>query len=169
MLSWYALQIRTGFEPRVRDRLSSADIEAYFPSYRVISKDRCRAFERNLFPGYVFGRFDWQDEKRHVVPLPELIRIVGLGSEPLAIPEQEIEQVKLIMSKPGATPCDYLPVAGDEVEVKDGAMQGLRGYVCTMRQRKDRVTLVVSIHMLQRSISTEIEADRVTLITRAAA
>jgi transcription antitermination factor NusG len=91
------------------------------------------------------------------------VGILGFGPRPVAIPDVEIEAVKLIVSFPKPVPCAYVS-AGDRVVVCRGPLRGLEGYVA---YAKGVARVIVSVQMLARSISAEVDADSLELLERA--
>lgn len=164
-MNWYALHVRSQAEQLVAEKLDGVGIEAFFPHERVKSRDKRREVIRKFMPGYVFGRFELE-EKTPVVAIPQVVSILGAGRHAVAIPDGEIQAVRLIVSAPksaAAIPCPYV-AAGDRVRVRSGPLQGLEGYVAYL---KNMARVIVSVQMLQRSISAEVAADSLELLERA--
>ncbi len=164
MLNWYALHVRSNFEHLVALQLAGADIESFYPHLVERSKDQKRDIERKFFPGYVFGHFDLL-EKTPVIAIPQVVSILGWGCHAAPIADEDIAAVKLIVSFPALAPlpCAYVS-AGDRVRVRRGPLAGLEGYVC---YSKSIARVIVSVPMLARSISAEVDADTLELLERA--
>ena len=66
---WFAIWIRSRHEKMVRDQLAQKDVEVFLPTITKWSrwKDRKKAIDWPLFPGYCFARFDGTDR----LPDPE--------------------------------------------------------------------------------------------------
>jgi transcription antitermination factor NusG len=160
---WYALHVHSNFEGLVAMKLDGAGIESFYPHLDTKSKDGKRDTELRFMPGYVFSRFDLE-EKTPVVAISQVVSILGAGRHAIPIPDEEIAAVKLITSFPSlAQPCAYV-FAGDRVRVRGGPLAGLEGYVA---YSKNLVRVVVSVEMLHRSISAEVDADSLDLLERA--
>jgi transcription antitermination factor NusG len=155
MESWYALHVHSNTESLVRDKLAICGIEGFYPHLAGKSRDGLRETELKFMPGYVFGRFAIE-EKTPVVAINQVVSILGFGRHAIAIPDSEIAAVKLIVSFPSLAPepCAYV-AEGDRVRVRGGPLAGLEGYVCYM---KNRTRVIVSVTMLARSISAEVDA-----------
>jgi transcription antitermination factor NusG len=122
--------------------------------------DRRKTLEVPLFPRYVFCRFRFA-ERVPVLNTPGVVRIVGFGRAPTPIPEEEIMALqKLVSSGVPATRCPYLGV-GDKIRIRRGALAGLEG---TFVEVKGSCRVVVSVHLLQRSVYTVIDWDNVERI-----
>jgi transcription antitermination factor NusG len=87
--------------------------------------------------------------------------VVSFGGEPAPIPDSEIEAVKTILRSGQATElCEFLS-EGQLTRVIRGSLTGLEGVLV---KKKTEWRLVVSIRMLQRFISVEIDREWVTAI-----
>jgi transcription antitermination factor NusG len=154
-LSWYALQIRQGTERITTELLSQKGYEPFLPTYVLKRRwsDRIKACNLPLFPGYVFCRLD-PLVRLPVLATPGVISIVGLGKEPVAIPEKQIEDVRqIVQSATAAEPWPYLE-CGDGVRISDGPLCGVEGILALV---KNSCKVVVSITLLQRSIAVEVD------------
>jgi transcription antitermination factor NusG len=111
--------------------------------------------ELPLFPGYVFCRFDAK-KRLPILMTTGVISVLGFGKEPAPIPDEEIEAVKAILrSGLPAEPCAFLR-EGQRVRVIHGSLDGVEGILV---KKKNQCRMVISVAMLQRSISVEIEGD----------
>jgi transcription antitermination factor NusG len=151
-MNWYALHVRSCQEHAVAQKLANAGIEAFYPFRRVKSADKRRSVEQRFMPGYVFARFDLENDTP-VVAIHQVVGIVGAGRHAIAIPDFEIEQVKRIVSLPEATACEHF-IAGDRVRVRYGLLVGLEGYV--LRWKK-KAWVVVTLAGIERSIRAEVD------------
>jgi len=164
MICWYALHVRSQHEHLVSDQLFYAGIEALYPHVVGRSKDGRRDVETKFFPGYVFGHFDI-DAKTPVMAIPQIVSILGWGTHAVAIPDFEIAAVRLIVEAPvfvAVTPCPYV-AEGDRVRVLRGPLRGLEGYVA---YSKTATRVIVSVSMLARSISVDVDTSYLHLIER---
>jgi len=106
-----------------------------------------------LFQGYVFCRINGQVAGK-IVTTPGVIRIVGDGRHPLAIPIDEISAIQRIVELGvQAEPCSFLKV-GQTVHIKEGPLRDLDGIVLKV---KNGHRLVVSVSLLRRSVAVEID------------
>jgi len=153
--SWYVLKVRSNCERLAATHLRDRGYEEFSPSYRdaVQWSDRTKITERFLFPTYVFCRVNLA-ERGQVLRVPGVVSFVGFGAGPTAVPEDEVEQVRaLVRSGLPVTPHPFLEV-GQKVRLERGPLTGVEGIV---QQVKGSTRIVVSIGMLQRSVSTEVE------------
>jgi transcriptional antiterminator NusG len=152
---WFALRVRSKHERVTSLHLRTRGYEEFSPFYRAESQwsDRKKLTDRFLFPGYVFCRFDPRD-RLPILTAPGVVGLVGFGDGPTAIPDREIDQVRtMVQSGLLVTPWPYLEL-GQTVRLENGPLRGLEGIV---EEVKGRLRIVVSIQLLQRSVSTEID------------
>ena len=158
-LEWYALQLRTRFEKVVASHLRGKGYEEYLPTYRSRRhwSDRIKEIERPLFPGYIFCKFDITDRFPLLV-IPGVRSVVTLGGRPMPVPEEEILAVQRVVN----SGLQYGPwpglAVGQAVQVKYGPLRELEGVVVAVNKNYH---LIISINMLQRCVSVEIDRDSV--------
>jgi transcription antitermination factor NusG len=156
---WYALRTKSRHEKLVRDQLDKQGIEPLLPTVKRLSqwKDRKKEIEVPLFSGYCFVRFS-QLEKAPVQKIVGVVEIVGSGSRPEPIPEQEIDALRrLMMSVLPYDPHPYLH-GGMRVEVVRGPLQGVQGIL--LRKEK-RHRLVIGVRVVQQAAVVEIDVNDV--------
>jgi transcription termination/antitermination protein NusG len=153
---WYAIRTKSNCERMAALSLKNKGYEQYLPLYRRPVTQT----EAPLFPGYVFCRLDLSIPFR-IVTTPGVVAIVGFGSDPTPISDAEIETVQTVLrSGLPATPCPFL-LEGQRILVVCGPLSGLEGILL---KKKNKVRMLVSVTMLQRSISVEIDREYITSI-----
>jgi transcription antitermination factor NusG len=154
---WYAVRVRSNCERTAAASLDARGLECCLPLYSRRSRwsDRIRTINSPLFPGYVFCRFD-RAQRSAVIAAPGVVHVVSFGGVPAPVDSVEIAAVRTICrSGIEAEPCPYLE-AGQEVEIVDGPMAGLRGMVCQMKRGQ---RLVVNVSLLRRAVSVEVDSE----------
>jgi transcription antitermination factor NusG len=151
-MNWFALRCRSNFEYVVAAALEGKGYSVFLPTVPNSTPSRKRPANPPLFPGYVFGRFNWQD-RLPILTIPGLVHIVGNGRKPLPIPDGEVDSLRIATA--ACLPVRKHPylAAGEEVLVDRGPLAGARGVVCRTPEGQ---SLVVSISILQRSVSVEL-------------
>lgn len=157
--SWFAVKVRVRSEDLVAQLLRAKGYDCLLPTYpeRRRYSDRFKDVQLALFPGYVFCHFD-PVYKLPIVTTPMVHEVVSLGKMPSPVAEEEIRAIqRIISSRSPVRPWPYLR-AGQGVRIEDGPLKGVEGWLVSERGR-DR--LVVSVHLLQRSLAVEIERGSV--------
>jgi transcription antitermination factor NusG len=164
---WYALHVRPRFEKFVQVHLEDKGYEVFLPTYAVNrrSSDRVRSVALPLFPSYLFCRFN-VNARLPILITPGVNLIVGAGKYPAAVDSDEILAIRrLTDAGVPSQPWPFLQV-GQRVRVESGPLEGLVGIVVRSKS-SDR--LVVSVSLLMRSVSVEIDRSWVKPVTESPA
>lgn len=155
---WYAVWTRSNREKTAAAALGAMEVPHFLPL--VTSKrqwsDRVKVISKPLFSGYVFVRFVLTGELQfRILNIPGIAGFVGNSQGPAPIPTREIEAIREVLARDSScTPCPFLRV-GDRVRVTRGPLAGIEGaFVRSGTQSK----LVISVEMIQRSVSVNISA-----------
>jgi transcription termination/antitermination protein NusG len=150
--SWFAIYVKCRHEKHVALSLEAKAYHVFLPTY-VKEHERRKRFDVPLFPGYVFCRLNPTDTLP-ILSTPGVFSIVGNGPKAIPIPDEEIDGIqRLLDSNLGRRPCSYVSV-GEEVYVTAGPLRGLKGVVVDERHEK---WLVLSIHLLRRSVAAKVD------------
>jgi len=152
---WFALRVRSNYERVAAMHLRDRGFEEFLPGFKTERQwsDRKKQIEQFLFPGYVFCRLNPYD-RLPVLTIPGAVGLVGFGKGPSSIPEREIEAVRrMVESGLLVAPWPFLSV-GQSVLIERGPLTGVEGI---LQEVKKQFRLVVSIHLLQRSVAVEID------------
>ena len=152
---WFALRVRSHYERVTVNHLRQRGYEEFAPSCKIEKRwsDRTKQIDQFLFPGYIFCRFNPND-RLAVVTAPGVVDVVGFGKKPERIPDTEMDRVRrMVESGLLVTPYPYVQV-GQAVLIERGPLSGLEGILVEV---KGKVRLVVSINLLQRSVSAEVD------------
>jgi transcription antitermination factor NusG len=158
---WYAVRVRNQQEHIASQSLRSRGLEEFHPVYPVRRRwaDRIKQLNLPLFAGYIFCRFA-ADQKPLVLSSAGCVNVVAFGTRLAPIPDKDIETLKLLVESGLASPCAYLR-EGRRVRVRIGVFKDVEGYI---QKVKNQEQLILSLHLLQRSVSVHIEADAVQAI-----
>lgn len=152
---WYAVQVRPRSEKSVAAALVAKGFEGFLPLYKRRSRwsDRIKVLELPLFDGYMFCRLDIT-KRLPILVTANVIGIVGIARTPVPVDDKEMDAIfSVVLAGAGAEPCPYLQV-GQRVRIDRGALSGVEG-ILLAQARPAR--LVVSVTLLQRSVSVEID------------
>ncbi len=174
-LAWYALSVRCRGERMVAERLSKTVAEVFLPA-RIVRRawsDRVVKTEDPLFPGYLFVQTSLSARTRtSLLRVPGVHAIVGHvevagGRTTCAVPEREIEALRIIVrSERAVDPIERL-VRGKHVSIVAGPLRGASGVVEEAPDGHRR--LVVQVALLGRGVRTVLRADDVVEATPLAA
>jgi transcription antitermination factor NusG len=156
--NWYAVYTCAHHEKRVKQQLDLRRICCALPLYRAVHrwKDRRKELDLPLFPSYIFVNLALIDRIR-VLQIPGVVSFVGSQGKPLALPRQEIGPFLADQAGRCIEPHPFVQV-GRQVRLRNGPLAGLEG---TLLRKKEGLRLVVSIQMLMRSVSVEVNAEDV--------
>jgi transcription antitermination factor NusG len=152
---WYAAYTCANHEKRVAEQLGERNVEHFLPLYETVRRwrDRRVRLQLALFPGYLFVRLALRDRLR-VLQVPGVVRLVGFGERPIALPESEIETLRSGLDGGlCAQPHPYL-TTGRRVQIKGGPLAGIEGILL---RRKGNFRVVLSIELIMRSVAVEVD------------
>ena len=159
--SWYAVHVRSNFENRVATELGAKGVECYVPAVKETHAwtDRKKVIEVPLFPGYVFTRFYDSPMLRHtIIRSYGAVRILGHGREIEAVPNSEIEAIQRLILSNVSLLAHPLLREGALVRIRRGPLKNLEGLLVRI---KTQARLVLSVELLCRSVSTEVDLNDV--------
>lgn len=154
---WYVVRLRSNFEKIGARDFEARGFPAFLPLYRTFRRwsDRVKEIEAPLFPGYVFCKFDPQ-RKLSILTCPGVVSILETANGPIPVPDSDIAAVQtMLRSGLPVGPWPFLQ-QGQPVLVERGPLKGLEGLIVKI---KDNYRLVVSVALLQRSVSAEIDRE----------
>jgi transcription antitermination factor NusG len=164
---WYAVSTRSRQEKCAASMLENLEVAHFLPLIEEERRwsDRKQKVTLPLFPGYMFVQIaSFSEFQLRVLKVPGIVDFVRNRNGPLAIPESEIRNVRALVSHGvGCSPHPFLK-AGDRVRVVRGTLAGVEG---TLIRCGDQSRLVISVEMIQRSVSVSVAVFDVEVIYRA--
>lgn len=161
MTPWFAIRTRARAEKAVREYLGSKGLDVFLPTVTRWSrwKDRKKAVEWPLFPGYCFARFD-EGERLTVLKCPGTAGIVGFGAGDAPIPPEEIESLRMLVN----SELKYDPIPfikeGMLVDVIHGPLKGVVGRLV---RKGEHARLVLAVELIAQAVSVQVDAADVRL------
>ena len=156
---WYVFRVRPRHEKAVASQLREKDQHCFLPllSQKRSWGKRSANVDLPLFPGYVFC----EAERFGLLPILQtagVIDVVRAGSSPAPVDRDELNAIKRVIEMDvQIEPCHYLTV-GQKVRILEGPFSGLSGCLTDVRNTR---RLILSITLLQRSVSVEVDAAAV--------
>ena len=163
---WFAVHTRHQHEGVVLSILALKGFHTFLPTYRDVRrwKDRKKVLALPLFPGYVFTT-EARERRLDVLSTPGVCGVLSVEGVPAKIPDDEMEVVIRMTSCPESLQPYPFIRQGDHVRVKSGPLAGIEGILVG---EKDKFRLVVSIQMMGRSASVEIDRDLIDAVRSSA-
>ncbi|SEB39431.1 UpxY family transcription antiterminator [Terriglobus roseus] len=164
VLRWFAVCTLPRHEKRVAELIGLRRIESFLPVYQQEREWKKRVpvvLELPLFPTYVFARIR-QSQRGSILGIPGVLSIVGNRRQSLSIPDTEIDLLRAGLEMRSVEPQPYLAI-GENVRIKRGPLFGYEGLLI---RKKNELRVVISVELIQQSISVEVdEADLEALST----
>jgi transcription antitermination factor NusG len=154
---WYAVCVRTNFELRIARGLTNKGYECFVPTFAPELPNDQKSRPQILFPGYLFCRLNIS-KRLPVLITPGVMSIVGIGSKPVPVGEEEISSIQEAIRRRFKLSPLLEWVAGAPVEIRSGPLRGLSGLLCEVKKRN---RLIVNVNLLQRSVMIEVEPSDV--------
>ena len=154
---WFALHTKARHEKSVDALLRAKNFRSFLPIITKVQRwsDRNQKVDFPLFPSYSFVQVPPNAENFvAVLRTPGVIRIVGAGCEPLAVPEKQIEDIRSLMDQKVPFWEHPFLAAGQRVRVCGGCLEGIEGILTEVKANR---TLVISADPIQRSIAVSVE------------
>lgn len=163
VLGWYALYTRSHCELLVYNQLAIKGFQVFFPRMEIWSRraGQQRLISVPMFPGYLFlhHAID-KNSYLEVIKARGLVRILGERWDRLSvIPDVEIISIQTVLqAHVPILPYAYLK-EGQRVRITCGPLTGAEGFLVASKPAKG--LLVLSIELLQRCISVEVDCSAV--------
>lgn len=140
MENWFVLNSKPKKEFHVEKLFTAGGIKIYNPKY--MHENKIKPF----FPGYGFIFFDFPSQYQLVRYTRGVKRVVGSKEGPIPVPEEIILSIKsreidglIELYKYGEE-----PEVGDEIEVVEGPLKGLRGVFKRELSDSERVLILLN-------------------------
>ena len=146
-MEWYVLQTKPSNEHRVEINLVNQEIEVFLPlfeTYQYQSKQTVRRI-KPLFPNYLFANLDINTHYYKVKWTRGVIKILGVGSEPISISEKVIETIKARMGENNLVTFDDRMREGNIVQFTSGPFKDLMGVFDKKMSDGKRVRVLLNL------------------------
>ncbi|HZQ66963.1 MAG TPA: UpxY family transcription antiterminator [Terriglobales bacterium] len=154
---WYAIVTRARNERSIVNRLQERGMETFLPTVTEVHqwRDRRKRVEMPLFSCYVFVKLELTNEQRYrVCNIEGVFGFVGVRGDAIAIPEEQIDAVRTLMTQQLSWSSHPFLKIGQRVRIRGGALDGVEG---VLQGRNGDRTLVISIDAIQRSLAVRVE------------
>ena len=154
--SWYAIHTYSGYEERVKknleQRIKFMDSEDEVAQVIIPTEDEVeirggqrRTISKKILPGYILVEMVMTDQSWNIVRnTPGVTGFVGSGGKPVALSEEEVEQILKQMR--AETPRVKIGFRqGQSVRVTDGPFTDFVGIVDEIGTEKGKVKVLLSL------------------------
>jgi len=155
---WYVVHTYSGFEEKVAQAIESRarifNLSELFgqvmvPTEKVVEvrNKQKRETEQKFFPGYVLVEMVLTDDTWHLVrSTPKVTGFVGSGTRPVALSEDQVEDIRRQMEAGAEKPKPKSVFQrGDKVRVIDGPFVNFQGTVDDISPERGRMKVVVTV------------------------
>jgi len=163
-MPWYAIYTKPRHEKKVYQQLIEKDIISFLPMTKSLRqwKDRRKWVEMPLFTSYVFINILLKN-KIDALETHGVVKMVSFGGVPASIPDWQIEQLKKVISQPESLRLEQYLKKGDTVEVTEGPLKGVKGY---LREIRGETRVAILIDGIYQSASFEVQKHFVRKIEK---
>lgn len=159
---WYCVRSRPKQEAlAARFLRREAGLEVFCPMIRFRRSRRQHAMwvTEAMFPNYLFVRFDYRRNHRHVAASRGVVNIVGFGGIPSVVPDPVIAELSARVSESETIVIERPVRVGDEVKLLDGPLGGIQALVTRVIPARKRIAVLLDL--LGETREVEIDADRI--------
>ena len=161
---WYAVQTCARHEKKVAKKLQENGVTTFLPLVTRTHRwsDRRKVIELPLFPCYAFARLVPSLEMRlSALQTPGVLAIVGTHSVGIPIPDKQIEDIQTLLVQNVSSSLYPFIKVGQRVRILGGCLDGVEGILVAEKSNR---RLVVSVELIQRSVSVQVDGYEVEAI-----
>ncbi len=161
-LRWYCVHTKPKSEHIAAANIARLDgVEVFCPRIRF-QKNTTRGkvwFTEALFPGYVFARFDIGVNLRAVNGTHAVLRVVRFGADSYpSVPDDLIEEWQRSVDDQKLITIQEQFKPGDEVEIVEGPMRGIRTIITQVFPAQERVRILLELLGEVREVQVSLDA-----------
>ena len=147
-MNWFVIQTIPKKEEEARSYLSLKGVEIFNPLMEnfLIRNGKINKEYKPLFPGYMFGKFDLEQDYALVRWGRGVKKVLSLGGGyPTPVSEEVVEIIKRRTDSHGIVRKSYHFEANDRVRVKSGPMKDLLGIFERWVSDSERVRVLLNL------------------------
>jgi transcriptional antiterminator RfaH len=154
MEKWYVIQTKPKEEDRAVSYLSGKGVEIFAPLFEgCISRNGKISKElKHLFPGYIFGKFDLEQNYPLVRWARGVKAVLSFGGYPVPVPEEAIQIIKMRTDNNGIVRMIRHFQTHDVVRITSGPMKDLLGIFERWVSDSERVRILLNLIGYQPSV-----------------
>jgi transcriptional antiterminator RfaH len=155
---WFCVKTKPRSESAARRMLMrDVGIEVFCPMLRFERARRSGKVKvtEAMFPGYVFGKFNFRESHRHVAATLGVATIIRFGGIPAIVPDEIIAELRASIIDQETIEIPTTISVGDEVQLLKGAFSGIRALVTQVLPAQQRVKVLLEILGMEREVEIE--------------
>ena len=155
---WFVVHTYSGFENKVaaaieqRARIFGVQDQitrVVVPVEEVVEvrKGQKRITSQKFYPGYVLVEMELTDETWHLVrSTPKVTGFVGSGAKPVALPQEEVDEILRQMEEGAEKPKPKAVFSkGDKVRISEGPFVNFMGTIEDVNPERGRLKVMVGL------------------------
>jgi transcription elongation factor/antiterminator RfaH len=153
---WFAIWTRSRQEKVAAAMLDTVGVQHFLPLRSELRQwsDRKRMVTVPLFSGYLFVRMNRQaDSRLRVLKTPGIAGFVGNSTGPLPIPDQQIEDIRTVLTRRVECAVFSHLEEGERVRVMRGPLAGIEGILL---RSNSNTRLLISIEVIHKSLAVNV-------------
>ena len=148
-LGWFCVRVEGRREHLAAINLARRTrVEAFAPRIRMRrerKKGGVGTLTEPLFPGYLFARFKYPEQVRHVVSTTGVLGLVAFGGPPPQLADDTIAYLRRHTEETGPVSTSPVFEEGEWVRVAAGCFRGTEGRVREFDLRRERVCVLLCL------------------------
>ena len=154
MKNWYVIQTKPKKETEAESYLLTKGVEAFNPLMETFALRSGRTSKelKPLFPGYIFGKFDLDENYPLVRWARGVKKVLSFGGYPTPISEEAVEIIKERADTQGVVRLKHHFEADDVIRIKEGPLKDLLGIFERWISDSERVRILLNLMGYQPAI-----------------
>jgi len=146
-MNWYVIQTKPKKEEEAVSYLSTRGVEIFSPLMEAFAlrNGRMNKELKPLFPGYIFGKFDLEQNYPLVRWGRGVKKVLGFGGYPTPISEEVVEIIKERTDTEGIVRVKQNFKANDVIRIKTGSLKDLLGIFERWVSDSERVRVLLNL------------------------
>jgi transcriptional antiterminator RfaH len=147
MENWYVIQTKPKKEEEAKSYLWTKGVEVFGPLLEtfLLRNGRMNKELKPLFPGYIFGKFDLDQNYPLVRWAKGVKKVLGFGGYPTPISEEVVEIIRERTDTHGVVRLKYHFQANDVIRIKTGPLKDLLGIFERWISDRERVRVLLNL------------------------
>ena len=154
MENWYVIQTKPKKEGEASSYLSTKGVEIFSPLMESFVTKNARTTKelKSLFPGYIFGKFDLEQNYALIRWARGVKCVLGFGGYPTPVSEEIVKVIQERTDARGVVRVKQDYKSSDLIRIKTGPLKDLLGVFERWVSDSDRVRILLNLIGYQPSI-----------------